>query len=92
MIIERLFSGEIYPSENVVPHQDQEYVQLGAQVSELMTQLQNTLSKVDYLKVEELHSALMSMQLKETEVNFGYGLSVGVQLVIEVMDMLKRYK
>ena len=44
------------------------------------------------MKVDELHTELMSMQLKEAEANFGYGLAVGVQLVIEVMEMLKRYK
>lgn len=92
MIIERLFSGEIYPGENVVPRHDQDYVRLGNHVSELLTQLEKTIPEADYMKVDELHTELMSMQLKEAEANFGYGLAVGVQLVIEVMEMLKRYK
>lgn len=92
MIIERLFSGEIYPGENVAPRHDQEYVQLCNHVSALLTQLKKNLSEADYMKVDELHTELMSIQHKEAEANFGYGLAVGVQLVIEVMEILKRYK
>lgn len=92
MIIERLFSGEIYPAENVAPLHDGEYVQLGAKVSEQMNRLQKVLSEADYSVVEELHKDLMSMQMKETEANFGYGLSVGIMLALEVMENLSRYK
>lgn len=92
MIIEKLFSGEIYPAENVAPQQDREYMQLGAKVSEQMDRLQKVLSEADYSVVEQLHRDLMSMQLKETEANFGYGLSVGVVLAFELMETLNRYQ
>lgn len=32
----------------------------------------------------------MTMQMKEAEANFGYGLAIGVQLVLEVMEILGR--
>ena len=92
MILERLFNGEIYPAEDVAPQHDGEYVKLGAKVSEQMDRLQKVLSEADYSVVEQLHRDLMSMQLKETEANFGYGLSVGVMLAFELMETVNRYK
>ncbi len=92
MIVEKLFGGEIYPSENIAPRHDREYVKLGESVSKRMEQLQKTLSEADYAEVEILHTELMTMDMKEAEANFGYGLAVGIQLVLEVMEILKRYK
>ena len=86
MIIEKLFGGEIYPAETVAPRHDQEYVRLGTTVSERLTNLQKSLSEVDFAEVETLHTELM----KEAEANFGYGLAIGVQLVLEVMEILGR--
>ena len=90
MIIEKLFGGEIYPAETVAPRHDQEYVRLGTTVSERLTNLQKSLSEVDFAEVETLHTELMTMQMKEAEANFGYGLAIGVQLVLEVMEILGR--
>ena len=53
MILEALFHGEIYPSENVVPKSDN-FRQNGLAMTELMNYFEQKLSPEDYEKLEQL--------------------------------------
>jgi hypothetical protein len=90
MILEKLFGGQFYPTEEIGPIQDKGYVQSRARVSELLTTLEETLNEADYALVDELHTEVLSMQLKENEAHFSYGFASGIQLSKETAEILTR--
>lgn len=87
MILEKLFSGEFYASEQFVP-KSEEYREENVAVSNIMSILFKRLNTEDFALVEELHNHLLSANFLESEAYFTYGVTVGIKLMIEVHAIL----
>ena len=83
MILEALFNGEIYASENIVPRSDK-FRQISAHISETMTYFEGKLSKEDYALLEELCDSHADEGNMTNECQFKYGFTMGVLLMCEI--------
>ena len=70
MILEALFNGELYPSENVVPKSDKFR--------------QEKLSKEDYERLERLMDRNADEGNMTNEEQFKYGFTLGVLMMCEI--------
>jgi len=85
MILEALFNGEIYPSENVVPKSDK-FRQIGADISEAMNFFEEKLSKEDYERLERLMDRHADEGNMTNEEQFKYGFTLGVLMMCEIFN------
>lgn len=82
-ILERLYTGELYPSGKIVPN-DPEYQPLTQKICEEQKKLKRQLSEADRESLEHLEE-LYSMECDmESYANFAYGMKLGIQLMCEV--------
>ena len=86
MLLDELFEGRIYPSENVFPKTD-EFKFVMHESDKLIKYFQERMSKDDSKKMEELHSLLMVSQNMLCKEQFKYGFAMGVLLMKEVYDL-----
>ncbi len=85
MIMEAIFSGDMYPLENIVPQQDGYKAEVKA-IADLMDELASKLPKVDFSKVEELHRRMTIVQQYEVTEHFKCGMSTGLLLMKEAYE------
>ena len=83
MVLEALFHGEIYPSENVVPKSDK-FRQNGMEMTELMNYFEQKLSPEDYDRLEQLCNRHCDEGNMTNEEQFKYGFTMGALLMCEV--------
>ena len=83
MILEALFNGELYPSENVVPKSDK-FRQAGAEISDTMRFFEEKLSKEDYERLERLMDRNADEGNMTNEEQFKYGFTLGVLMRCEI--------
>ena len=83
MILEALFNGELYPSENVVPKSDK-FRQAGAEISDTMRFFEEKLSKEDYERLERLMDRNADEGNMTNEEQFKYGFTLGVLMMCEI--------
>lgn len=83
MILEALFNGEIYASEDIVPKSDK-FRQTAAYISEAMTYFKGKLSKEDYTLLEKLRDSHADESNMTNECQFKYGFTMGVLLMCEI--------
>ena len=83
MILEALFNGEIYASEDIVPKSDR-FRQTAAHISEAMTYFKGKLSKEDYVLLEKLCDSYADECCETSEVQFKYGFTMGILLMCEI--------
>lgn len=86
-IIKKLYSGMIYPAEQVVPR-DPEYTNAIRRQYELTNQLEARLKSEDYQLVEELCDWDAVAQDKQSLEFFRKGLSLGLGLMREAQECL----
>lgn len=86
MILEALFNGEIYASEDIVPKSDR-FRQTAAHISEAMTYFKGKLSKEDYTLLEKLRDSHADESNMTNECQFKYGFTMGVLLMCEIHDI-----
>ena len=83
MILEALFNGELYPSENVVTKSDK-FRQAGAEISDTMRFFEEKLSKEDYERLERLMDRNADEGNMTNEEQFKYGFTLGVLMMCEI--------
>lgn len=83
MILEALFNGGIYASEDIVPKSDK-FRQTAAHISETMTYFEGKLSKEDYTLLEKLCDSHADESNMINECQFKYGFTMGVLLMCEI--------
>lgn len=82
MVMDLIFDGQIYPSEDIVP-QSAEYWESNRKVDELCGKLMEKLGSKDYELVEELCNQKAAMENILYREYFKYGLSLGLRLMQE---------
>ena len=83
MILEALFNGGIYASEDIVPRSDK-FRQTASHISETMTYFEGKLSKEDYALLEKLRDSHADESNMTNECQFKYGFTMGVLLMCEI--------
>lgn len=81
-IMDLLFEGQIYPSEDIAPR-TAEYRKLNRKVEALCGKLSAKLSSEDYELIEELCSQKAIIENILSREYFKYGLSLGLRLMQE---------
>ena len=82
MVMEKLFNGEIYPSETVVPSGDV-YRESNLKIGQILDGFAQTMSKKEYEKIEELMDLINTAENEMNLAQFRYGVSLGVSLMLE---------
>lgn len=88
MVLDDLYCGNIYPAEQVVPH-EKEYRKLHRHTGELLTELEEKLSKEQMELVNQFHTHVIDVHCMELEAHFQYGFSLGLMLMKEVYELLE---
>ena len=83
MILEALFNGEIYASENVVPKSDS-FRQATEEIARIMTFFEGKLPPEDYALLEKLCDRHADEGNITNEVQFKYGFTMGVLMMCEI--------
>ena len=91
MVLDDLYCGNIYPAEQVVPH-EKEYRKLHRHTGELLTELEEKLSKEQMELVNQFHTHVIDVHCMELEAHFQYGFSLGLMLMKEVYALLENAK
>lgn len=91
MVLEELYCGNIYPTEEGVPH-TAEYRKLHKHTGVLLTELEEKLSKEQMELVNQFHSHVIDVHCMEVEAQFQYGFSLGLVLMKEVYELLESRK
>lgn len=85
-IMEAIYRGEVYPSEQVVPPKGSEYWKLQRETGTLLEELEGKLGEEDYAKVKELcdyHSDSQDIMCMEF---YRLGFSMGMLLMKEAVE------
>ena len=85
MVLDDLYCGNIYPAEQVVPH-EKEYRKLHRHTGELLTELEEKLSKEQMKLVNQFHTHIIDVHCMELEAQFQYGFSLGMMLILFLPD------
>ena len=88
MVLDELYYGNIYPSEQILIH-DKEYQKLHKHTGVLLTQLEEKLSKEHMELVNQFHSHVIDVHCMEVKAQFQYGLSLGLMMMKEAQEVLK---
>ena len=83
MILEALYNGEIYPSEQIVPN-SKEYAEASRNADNLMEHFVNTLDESEYALLEKMWSYRTTYESMACEEHYRYGFALGVLLMVEV--------
>lgn len=84
-ILDRLYSGEIYPAEQIVVRTS-EYRELGRKISDEKKYFQSVLSPNDGKRFEDLGDLELERSSAYAFENFVYGFRLGVGLLLETLD------
>ena len=83
MVLEALFNGGIYASENVVPKSDS-FRQATEEIARIMTFFEGKLPPEDYALLEKLCDRHADEGNITIEVQFKYGFTLGVLMMCEI--------
>lgn len=75
MVLDDLYCGNIYPAEQVVPH-EKEYRKLHRHTGELLTELEEKLSKEQMELVNLFHTHVIDVHCMELEAHFQCNRSI----------------
>lgn len=84
-LIEQLYGGEIYPSENIIPT-DPKYRPLTKKISEERQALKEKLNEEDSERLEDLGDMYTESSSMYGYENFLRGFKLGAQLILEIID------
>lgn len=74
MVLDDLYCGNIYPAEQVVPH-EKEYRKLHRHTGELLTELEEKLSKEQMELVNQFHTHVIDVHCMELEAHWSGRIS-----------------
>lgn len=84
-IMEELYNGKLYPSEQVSP-KDDNYREANRRLDQLSSEMEERLSKEDYAKLDEICDCMVDTQDIMCMEFFRLGLSMGLLLMKEAVD------
>lgn len=90
-ILEQLYSGEIYPAEQIVPA-DADYRPVSGQIADGREYLKTKLSAEDSDRLEKLNDDYLSVCSMNCYAGFSYGLKLGATLLMELMGEREEIK
>jgi len=82
-LLERLYAGEFYPAEKVVPG-DPDYVSIGHKVGDEIEYVSSRLDGEDNTRFQALLDLMGDMEFIRGYSEFAYGLRTGILLMIEL--------
>lgn len=85
MLLEQLYSGEIYPAEKIVVRTP-EYREINRKISAEKTYFQSVLPSNDGKRFEDLGNLELQRSSAYAFENFVYGFRLGVGLLLETLD------
>ncbi len=83
-LLQQLYDGEIYPSENIKPKEPR-YTELNRAIGNEKSYFMNTLSEDDRKRFKELDNMYYQMLAMDTYEHYKYGFRLGVSLLIEAL-------
>lgn len=89
MVLDELYYGNIYPSEQAVC-QEKEYRKLHKHTGVLLEELEEKLSREQMELVNQFHSHLIDIHCMEVKANFQYGFSMGLLMMREAQEMMEQ--
>lgn len=89
MILDELYYGNIYPSEQIIIH-DKAYQRLRKRTEILLTKLEETLTPEQIELVNQFHSHMIDVNCLEIKANFQYGFALGLMLMKEAQGLLEQ--
>lgn len=87
-IIEDLYYGKLYPSEQIVPN-DPRYRMLNQQISEMMQLWRQKLSEEDFRQLEAMLDLQGESNSIHNKATFVQGFKMGASMMIEVLNEKK---
>ena len=85
-LLERLFDGEIYPSEQVNPFDDKEYAKELREIHDAEDTFTSALSSEQRKAFENIINARASLTSLENVEHFSHGFCLGAQLMVEILQ------
>ena len=83
-ILERLYRGEIFPAEDIVP-QSAEYKAAGDMVSALRERLEELLTEKRLDLLDKYDAAVEDIHRLDLQYTYGEGVRFGVRLMLETL-------
>lgn len=83
MMIEKIYNGQIYPAETVIP-KSREFQEKEEAIHQSMTYFEQILSKEDYARLETLCDYYADCEYFQSQEHFKDGLVMGILLMNEV--------
>ena len=83
-ILEKLYDGEIYPDELIVP-KDPEYHETNQKISDTLDTWKKKLSEDDFKQLEKLLDLRSCVDSMDATSSFVYGFKLGAAMMIEVL-------
>lgn len=90
-VINRLYSGELFPAEQIVPT-GEEYKKLTDRISSECRYLKEKMSDEDIKRLDLLDKMYSEECFMENKAGFVYGFKLGVQLMCETLMKDKKDK
>ena len=85
-IMEEIYNGKMYPSEQVVPEKGGEYWKANKRVSQLLDELKDELNEENYAKMNEVCNCLSDCQDIMCLEFYRLGFSMGLLLMKEAEE------
>lgn len=83
-ILEDLYSGKIYPSEEIVP-KEKNYRSINKEVGEFREYFREKIAPEDKEKFSQWDTLVHDTHYMECYANFSYGFRLGIMLLIDVL-------
>lgn len=83
-LIDQLYSGEIYPAEQIIPAAPN-YRALSNEIGEERERLKKLLNKEDSDRLQELNDKYLEICSMNCYAGFSCGLKLGAMLLIEIL-------
>ncbi len=85
-IMEEIYRGKVYPSEQIVPPKNSEYWKMQRRADDLLEEMESKFSRDDYAKVKELYDNLSESQSIMCLESYRCGFSMGLLLMKEAIE------
>ncbi len=85
-IMEEIYNGKVYPSEQVVPEKGGEYWKMHQRADKLLSEFENQLSKEEYAKLNEICDCMIDCQDIMCLEFYRLGFSMGLLLMKEAEE------
>lgn len=89
-LLQKLYDGEIYPAEQIVPR-DPEYRETSRKISDEKEYFQEILTENDRQRFDKLMDSRYETESMDSYESFVYGFRLGVGLMVETLPGAAEY-